>query len=305
MLKKAFTLVELLVVITIISMLVGLLLPAMQSVRGRARITQCTNNQHELALAIAQYDSAKRHLPGALNLVRGTTVGWVPVLFPYLGRNDLWKDNEGGMKGWRYGRDTSTADGDGISPTPRIPSLVCPDDNDTTVECPLSYVVNLGLYNVNVNNTFNQNGDTGLVEISGLFRNHAAGVTCPSLASVTSRAQTVMLGEKIITPVSAEGDYVPSTPTPSRQWTDQILGRLGFSWPNYPPQPLPAPQPTMPNSVLSNMLAGTFYVDPPGNVKYWSPLPSIHPGIVIVTFADGHTETVSSELECQVYRAIP
>ena len=83
-------------VIVIISMLVGLLTPALISARGRARIAQCTNNQHELALAITQYDVAKHHLPGYINLVHGTAVSWVPVLFPFLDRNDLWE----GTNGW-------------------------------------------------------------------------------------------------------------------------------------------------------------------------------------------------------------
>ena len=61
--RRAFTLVELLVVMAIIGLLVALLLPAVQSAREAARRTQCKNQLKQVGLALHNYHDAHRALP--------------------------------------------------------------------------------------------------------------------------------------------------------------------------------------------------------------------------------------------------
>ena len=159
---SAFTLVELLVVITIIGMLVGLLVPAVIAARERARQARCVNQLRELAMATLHYETVRGQLPGWQNQapVGGGQISWVVALFPYLDREDLWEQ-------WR------TGSGD----TPVYEQVVCPSDLGNpgqNPQGPLNYVANINL-----------------------FHDRVGGGNTQTLEGLRSAQRTVMISERV------------------------------------------------------------------------------------------------------------
>jgi prepilin-type N-terminal cleavage/methylation domain-containing protein/prepilin-type processing-associated H-X9-DG protein len=91
--RRAFTLVELLVVIAIIGILVALLLPAIQAAREAARRAKCQSNVHNLALAVLNYESAKKRLPHGFLATGPSAIeswGWGAYILPYLEEQGIY-----------------------------------------------------------------------------------------------------------------------------------------------------------------------------------------------------------------------
>ncbi|MDR3196779.1 MAG: DUF1559 domain-containing protein, partial [Planctomycetaceae bacterium] len=96
-LRRAFTLVELLIVVVIISMLAALLIPAVNYAREAARRTQCINNQKNLGIALISYANSNNGLPGYLNQLGKYSDGtprilsWVVAIMPEIEENKRYE----------------------------------------------------------------------------------------------------------------------------------------------------------------------------------------------------------------------
>ena len=135
---RGFTLVELLVVIAIIGVLVSLLLPAVQFAREAARRTQCSNNLHQLGIAVHLHHDILKSLPEAAQMNYVTTAqgtfgtcsdinqpfgpNWIMLTLPFIEQastkeiyqvDDYRKQNS---QAWRNIKST------------KLPFLVCPSD---------------------------------------------------------------------------------------------------------------------------------------------------------------------------------
>jgi len=86
----AFTLVEMLVVISIIAVLAALTLPAIYGVKRVAQAAACRNNLRQLALATMQFETAHRKLPASRTFWNDPayrTTGSIPRAGPRLARH--------------------------------------------------------------------------------------------------------------------------------------------------------------------------------------------------------------------------
>jgi len=207
--RPAFTLVELLVVITIIGMLIALLMPAVQAARESGRRAQCLSQQKQLATAMSAYESSHNAYPGWRNWVTiangtgtipatsaGVVVPWLAMLLPNMDRTDIWQQYVKTANQWTAF--VTPANAKGIY----LKLLSCPSDPPatTTGVGPSSYIANglvlrdqflFALYQANPTNA-------SYTTYSAL-----APQTLDYVSANDGSANTLMLGENTQNPPTA------------------------------------------------------------------------------------------------------
>jgi prepilin-type N-terminal cleavage/methylation domain-containing protein/prepilin-type processing-associated H-X9-DG protein len=97
--KRGFTLIELLVAVAIISLLIALLLPAVQQAREVARRSHCKNNLKQIGLGMFDYESSYSRfpLPAFSSCLNGgptggvlTTTVWSLAILPNIDQADTF-----------------------------------------------------------------------------------------------------------------------------------------------------------------------------------------------------------------------
>ena len=336
--NRAFTLVELLVVITIIGVLMGLLLPAVNAARESSRRATCQNNQHQLSLALLNYESANRSFPGYQNRVgpdstrnrdnRGnididlTPATWVPMLFPYLDRMDLWAGWENSypppLIAPRSVTDNPRNCPPDYSPYVKINLLTCPSsppasqnpptsrdvakdkdpEGNLLGNAPLGYVVNRGQGGLTSGVCLNQNGRAS--NVGSEFK-----VSLDYISTHDGATTTLLLAEKATqwnggadSPWNSGnlGDwYHYNSAKPYNDENDLVddettpSNQCSFAFVWYPDNP--SRDPTRKGPPFGNK---------PERVV--DRISSRHGGVIIVSFCDGHQHSLLQDVDYTVFQ---
>jgi prepilin-type N-terminal cleavage/methylation domain-containing protein len=128
--RGGFTLLELLVVISIIVLVIGIGLPAVQQAREAANRVKCADNLHQLGLAAHRFHDDHQHLAGIGYQPLETSGAWGNNFFhllPYLEQNNLYHDALGSTSLSTGTVDIHCPTNNAVFSRP-VPVFICPSD---------------------------------------------------------------------------------------------------------------------------------------------------------------------------------
>ena len=143
--NRGFTLVELLVTISVIGLLIGMLLPAVQSVREASRKVSCLNNLRQSGVAFQNFEAARNRFPTAGAQVSGVwgitsvteqykSVGesgsWLFQILPFLEQQNVYNLRDAaissGYRGFVSAWPANPDDPDSAMDDVVVPNFTCP-----------------------------------------------------------------------------------------------------------------------------------------------------------------------------------
>lgn len=307
--RRGFTLVELLIVIAIIGLLMGLLLPAVQSARERARMATCNNNQRQLGLAVFGKITAggKGEYPAYAEYITVTSgtrrtdraIPWPVKLLPRLEQQTLWEQirTDNGGTGFTWAE------------PPKLEVMSCPSDASTSPTLgTLSYVVNSGMPDPLTHPL--GSGDVSDVKANGIAHDQRPTRFGPKIKGVNDipdgTTSTLLLSENIHRDVTTWLGPVQDVPTDNVGEAENVeMGynpeqRYGFVW-VYDQATAPAqPNPTD----LAPINRDLDTVDFTNEGSVFARPASAHPEAVIVTFCDGSVQEIAETIDYAVYQQL-